>query len=70
MFLQTAGEAMVATGNAYDVTRYEWLTTSTETGKFLSAMTGWDPRPSWLQVVAWAHLPGRRDRAVPSAACA
>ena len=53
MFLQTAGEAMVATGNAYDVTRYEWLTTSTEIGKFLSAMTGWDPRPSWLQVVAW-----------------
>lgn len=53
MFAQSAGTVLVATGNAYDLTRFEWLTTSTETGKFLGAMTGWDPRPSWLQVVAW-----------------
>lgn len=52
-YLQTAGVAMVATGNAYDLTRYEHLTTSTETGRFLAAMTGWDPRPSWLQVAVW-----------------
>ena len=53
MFLQSAGTAMIATANVYDVTRFEWLTASTETGKFLAAMTGWDPRPSVLQVVAW-----------------
>ena len=53
-YLQSAGAAMVLTGNAYDVTRYETLTTGSEVGKFLAAMTGWDPRPSWLQVVVWA----------------
>lgn len=53
-YLQSAGAAMVLTGNAYDVTRFETLTTSSEVGKFLAAMTGWDPRPSWLQVVVWA----------------
>lgn len=53
MFSQSAGRLLVADGNAYDVTRFEWLTTSTETGKFLGAMTGWDPRPSWFQVVVW-----------------
>lgn len=57
-YLQTAGAAMVATANAYDVTRYEYLTTTTETGKFLAAMTGWDPRPSWLQVIVWVLYMG------------
>ncbi len=52
-YLQSAGAAMVLTGNAYDVTRYESLTTSSEIGKFLAAMTGWDPRPSYLQVLVW-----------------
>lgn len=52
-YLQSAGAAMVLTGNAYDLTRYEWLTGRSEVGKFLAAMTGWDPRPSWLQVLVW-----------------
>jgi len=52
-YLQAAGAAQVLTANAYDVTRYQQLTTGSETGKFLAAMTGWDPRPSLLQVIAW-----------------
>jgi len=37
----------------YDLTGYGWLTQSTETGKFLAAMFGWDPRPSIEQVVVY-----------------
>ena len=39
--------------NVYDLTAYRWLTVSTESGKFLGAMFGWDPRPSIEQVVAY-----------------
>jgi high-affinity iron transporter len=39
--------------NVYDLTAYRWLTVTTETGRFLGAMFGWDPRPSIEQVVAY-----------------
>ena len=37
----------------YDVRSLVWLTTESESGKFLTAMFGWDPRPSIEQVVIW-----------------
>nr|AAS87342.1 putative peroxidase [uncultured Gammaproteobacteria bacterium] len=37
----------------YDVRSISWLTNETELGKFLTAMLGWDPRPSIEQVVVW-----------------
>lgn len=54
LFLQGAGDIGSANLNGvYDLTRYEWLTQSTEVGKFLAAMFGWDPRPSIEQVVVY-----------------
>ncbi|WP_067070906.1 FTR1 family iron permease [Carbonactinospora thermoautotrophica] len=53
MFLQSAGDLGILYNNVYDLTRYEWLTTRSEVGKFLGAMFGWDPRPSIEQVVAY-----------------
>jgi high-affinity iron transporter len=54
LFLQGAGDLGSANLNGvYDVTHQEWLTQSTEVGKFLAAMFGWDPRPSIEQVVAY-----------------
>jgi high-affinity iron transporter len=40
----------------YDVTSVHWLTNSSEVGKFLSGIFGWDPRPSIEQVLAWLAL--------------
>lgn len=37
----------------YDARSVSWLTDSSEIGKFLTAMFGWDPRPSIEQVVVW-----------------
>ncbi len=37
----------------YDVRSVQWLTTESEVGKFLSAILGWDPRPSIEQVAVW-----------------
>lgn len=37
----------------YDVRSVTWLTNESESGKFLTAMLGWDPRPSIEQVVIW-----------------
>jgi len=54
LFLQGAGDLGSANLNGvYDLTHQEWLTQSTEVGKFLAAMFGWDPRPSIEQVVAY-----------------
>jgi high-affinity iron transporter len=53
LWLQLAGEFGTVWNNVYDLTAYRWLTVSTETGKFLGAMFGWDPRPSIEQVVAY-----------------
>ena len=54
LFLQGAGDLGSANLNGvYDLTHQEWLTQSTEVGKFLAAMFGWDPRPSIEQVVVY-----------------
>ncbi|HEX3213925.1 MAG TPA: FTR1 family protein [Actinomycetota bacterium] len=53
LWLQAAGELGTVWNNVYDLTAYPWLTVSTEPGKFLGAMFGWDPRPSVEQVAAY-----------------
>jgi high-affinity iron transporter len=58
LFLQSAGDLGTLHDNVYDVTRYAFLTQRTEVGRFLAAMTGWDPRPSLEQVVVWAAYLG------------
>jgi high-affinity iron transporter len=37
----------------YDLRSVGWLSADSESGKFLTAMLGWDPRPSIEQVVVW-----------------
>jgi high-affinity iron transporter len=58
LYLQSAGELGTAWNNVYDLTGYPWLTVSTETGRFLGAMLGWDPRPSIEQVGAYLAFLG------------
>jgi high-affinity iron transporter len=58
LYLQSAGDLGTAWNNVYDLTGYRWLTVSTETGRFLGAMLGWDPRPSIEQVVAYLAFLG------------
>jgi len=53
LWLQAAGELGTVWNNVYDLTAYRWLTVGTESGRFLGAMFGWDPRPSIEQVVAY-----------------
>jgi high-affinity iron transporter len=53
LWLQAAGELGTVWNNVYDLTAYRWLTVSTESGRFLGAMFGWDPRPSIEQVVTY-----------------
>jgi high-affinity iron transporter len=54
LFLQVNGDlGSFNLNGVYDATSVRWLTQSTEVGKFLSAMFGWDPRPSIEQVVAY-----------------
>jgi high-affinity iron transporter len=53
LWLQAAGDLGTVWNNVYDLTAYRWLTVSTESGRFLGAMFGWDPRPSIEQVVAY-----------------
>jgi high-affinity iron transporter len=53
LWLQAAGELGTVWNNVYDLTAYRWLTVSTESGRFLGAMFGWDPRPSIEQVTAY-----------------
>ncbi len=53
-FFQAAGDLGSANLNGvYDLRAHDWLTGETEIGKFLSAMFGWDPRPSIEQVIAY-----------------
>jgi high-affinity iron transporter len=52
-FFQAAGDLGTVNNAAYDVTGAEWLTTSTESGKVLGGIFGWDPRPSIEQVVVY-----------------
>ncbi|HET6751574.1 MAG TPA: FTR1 family protein [Actinomycetes bacterium] len=58
LYLQSAGELGTAWNDVYDLTGYPWLTVSTETGRFLGAMLGWDPRPSIEQVGAYLAFLG------------
>lgn len=53
LFLQSAGDLGTIDNAVYDVTRFGWLTQSSEIGRFLAAMLGWDPRPSLEQVMVW-----------------
>ena len=53
LWLQAAGELGTVWNNVYDLTAYRWLTVGTESGRFLGAMLGWDPRPSIEQVAAY-----------------
>jgi high-affinity iron transporter len=53
LWLQAAGELGSVWNNVYDLTAYRWLTVGSETGRFLGAMLGWDPRPSIEQVLAY-----------------
>ncbi|MBI2708888.1 MAG: FTR1 family protein [Actinobacteria bacterium] len=54
MNLQQSGDlASFNLNGVYDLTGVSWLTTGTETGRFLGALFGWDPRPSIEQVVAY-----------------
>jgi high-affinity iron transporter len=54
LFLQGAGDlGSLNLNGVYDLTGYHWLTQSSEVGKFLAAMFGWDPRPSIEQVVVY-----------------
>jgi high-affinity iron transporter len=53
LWLQAAGDMGTVWNNVYDLTAHPWLTVGTESGKFLAAMFGWDPRPSIEQIVAY-----------------
>lgn len=53
MYLQSAGDLGFLWNNVYDLTAYRWLTVDSETGRFLGAMLGWDPRPSFGQVIIY-----------------
>lgn len=79
LWLQAAGDLGTVWNNVYDLTAYRWLTVSTESGKFLGAMFGWDPRPSIEQVVAyllflitvsWLFLRSPRTAETPQPAAA
>lgn len=54
LYLQSAGDlGSLNLNGVYDLRGYDWLTSSSEVGKFLAAMFGWDPRPSIEQIAAW-----------------
>ncbi|MCU1372854.1 MAG: iron permease [Actinomycetia bacterium] len=53
MFLQASGDLRSFNYAFYDVTSIRWLTSSSQVGKFLAGIFGWDPRPSIEQVVVW-----------------
>jgi high-affinity iron transporter len=53
MFLQASGDLGSVNYAFYNVTSVHWLTSSSEIGKFLAGIFGWDPRPSLEQVVVW-----------------
>lgn len=52
--LQATGDlASFNLNGVYDVRSQAWLTEQTQSGRFLAALVGWDPRPSIEQLVAW-----------------
>ena len=52
-FFQAAGDIGTVDNALYDVTGAQWLTVSTESGKVLAGIFGWDPRPSAEQVIVY-----------------
>ncbi|MGH8869364.1 MAG: FTR1 family iron permease [Actinomycetes bacterium] len=52
-YLQFSGDLGITYDAVYDLTGFASLTVDTETGRFLTAMLGWDPRPSIEQVLAY-----------------
>jgi high-affinity iron transporter len=77
--LQTADDLPLTWDAVYDLTAYSLLTQDTETGRFLIAIAGWDPRPSIEQVLLWLgyvavvgtlflRRPAARRQRVPQAA--
>lgn len=75
MFLQLTDHDALDSFNwaVYDLTGLDWLTTRTQSGRFLAGLFGWDPRPSLEQVVVWVaylvpvtYLFLRRDRERPA----
>ncbi len=53
LFLQSAGDLGSINDAVYNLTGQRWLTQSTQTGRFLAGIFGWDPRPSMEQVVVY-----------------
>jgi high-affinity iron transporter len=54
LFLQSSGDIGSWNLNGvYDLTRYDWLTQETQSGRFLAGIFGWDPRPSIEQVIGY-----------------
>lgn len=54
LFLQSTGDlGSFDLNGVYDLTGQAWLTNSTQSGRFLAGIFGWDPRPSIEQVVAY-----------------
>ena len=51
--LQSAGDIGTVKQQLFDVSSVDLLTARTEFGKFLSAMFGWEARPTLERVLAW-----------------
>jgi high-affinity iron transporter len=75
-FLQASGDLGTLDNSAYNVTQYAWLTVSTQSGRFLAGIFGWDPRPSIEQVIAyfgflvpvgWAYFHAPKPKATAKA---
>ena len=61
LFLQSSGDLGSINDGVYNLTGQRWLTQSTQTGRFLAGIFGWDPRPSIEQVVVYLGLPRSRS---------
>ncbi len=75
LYLQGAGVMPVLLGSAWDLSGYEVLTTKHLVGQFLRGLFGWDPKPSFEELVAylgylaavgWALFRARRPEGVPN----
>ena len=53
MFLQASDDLGSLNTAVYNLTGQAWLTGSTQSGRFLAGIFGWDPRPSLEQVVVY-----------------
>jgi high-affinity iron transporter len=53
LFLQSASDLGTVNNAVYDVTGQRWLTLDTQSGRFLAGIFGWDPRPSFEQVLVY-----------------